>query len=51
MNYDTVDHALWNLDDDPEYICPWCNYEMDEDEAEDTGDCGCPSCRKIIEWI
>lgn len=33
------------------YICPYCDYEMlDEDEAESTIDCGCPSCRRIIDW-
>ena len=33
-----------------EYICPYCGYEMNEDEAESAVDCGCPSCRHIIDW-
>ena len=33
-----------------EYICPHCGYEMDEEEAEQACDCGCPLCRHIIEW-
>jgi len=32
------------------YICPYCDYIMDEEEADSTCDCGCPSCRKIIDW-
>ena len=36
---------------EPEYICPHCGYEMlDENEAEGAVDCGCPSCRCIIDW-
>ena len=50
-SFDTTSHPLFPGDQELEYICPWCDYRMDEDEAEDTGDCGCPSCRKIIEWI
>ena len=34
----------------PEYICPWCDETLTEDEAEDTSDCGCPCCRRIIDW-
>ena len=34
-----------------DYTCPYCGYEMlDESEAESTCDCGCPSCRRIIDW-
>jgi len=32
------------------YKCPYCDYEMLEGEDEDCGDCGCPSCRRIIDW-
>ena len=34
----------------PDYTCPYCGYEMDEEEAESTCDEGCPSCRHIIDW-
>ena len=33
-----------------EYICPYCSYEMLEGEEDDTSDCGCPSCRRLIDW-
>ena len=33
-----------------EYQCPHCGYFMPEDEAEGCCDCGCPSCRKYIDW-
>ena len=33
-----------------QFICPYCNYMMLEGEEEDTSDCGCPSCRKLIDW-
>jgi|GEM_PF-4128038 len=32
------------------YTCPYCGYEMPEDEAESCCDCGCPSCRRYIDW-
>jgi len=32
------------------YTCPYCSYEMPEDEADSTCDCGCPLCRHIIHW-
>ena len=32
------------------YICPYCGYEMLDGEEDDTSDCGCPSCRKLIDW-
>ena len=32
------------------YKCPYCDYEMLDGEDEDCGDCGCPSCRRIIDW-
>ncbi len=32
------------------YTCPHCGYEMPEDEAESCCDCGCPSCRRYIDW-
>lgn len=33
------------------YECPYCDYVMlDESEAESAVDCGCPSCRRIIDW-
>ena len=33
-----------------EWICPHCGEELTEEEAEDTSDCGCPACRKLIDW-
>ena len=41
-----------NTDFEPiEYICPWCDYNfLDESEAESAVDCGCPSCRKIVDF-
>jgi len=52
MNYDTTDNVLWPYDrKDTAYECPFCDYMfLDENEAEQTCDCGCPSCRKIIHW-
>jgi rubrerythrin len=41
-------HAL--IKNDSLYVCPHCGYEMSAGEEEDVGDCGCPSCRRIIEW-
>jgi len=37
-------------EDTTEYICPYCDYEMLDGEEDDCGDCGCPSCRHIIDW-
>ena len=35
----------------PPKICPWCDYQfLDESEAESAVDCGCPSCRKIVDF-
>ena len=36
--------------DEPVYVCPHCGYKMLDGEDEDCGDCGCPSCRRIIDW-
>ena len=33
-----------------EYICPYCDERLTENEAEGAVDCGCPSCRHIIDW-
>lgn len=32
------------------YTCPYCGYEMPEEEADGCCDCGCPSCRRYIDW-
>ena len=32
------------------YQCPYCDEELTESEAEGAVDCGCPSCRRIIDW-
>ena len=31
------------------YKCPFCGEYFTEAEAEDVGDCGCPSCRRCID--
>ena len=41
---------LKKLIKEPEYICPHCGYDMDEEEAESAVDCGCPACRCPVDW-
>jgi len=41
---------LKNIFPEHDYKCPYCGYEMLDGEEEDCGDCGCPSCRHIIDW-